>query len=80
MQYNVNLTYLFRTQTSEEKLDDYMRANGAREKSLAIEKGKMEDGVPYITVIVDGGWSKRSYGHAYNASSGVVSNFCVNII
>lgn len=50
-----------------------MLANGAREKAIAIEKGHVEDGIPFITVIVDGGWSKRSYGHAYNASSGVVS-------
>jgi len=33
------------------------------------------DGVPWITVYVDGGWSKRTYGHGYNAASGVVSSF-----
>ena len=28
-------------------------------------------GVPAITVIVDGGWSKRSHCHSYNAKSSV---------
>ena len=28
-------------------------------------------GVPACTVIVDGGWSKRSHKHSYNANSGV---------
>lgn len=40
----------------------------------------MADGTPYITVIADGGWSKRSYGHGYNAASGVVSIFIMWII
>jgi hypothetical protein len=51
-----------------------MRASGAKERAIAVEKGHIEDGFPYITVIVDGGWSKRSYGHGYSASSGVVSS------
>ena len=29
------------------------------------------EGIPAITVIVDGGWSKRSDRHSYNAKSGV---------
>nr|CAI5852470.1 unnamed protein product [Callosobruchus analis] len=49
-----------------------MEENGKQEKQVAIEKGHiMPDGTPYITVIVDGGWSKRTYGHGYNAASGV---------
>lgn len=41
---------------------------------LAEEKGEVDsDGVPFTTVVVDGGWSKRSYGHNYSASSGVVN-------
>lgn len=41
---------------------------------MAIEKNNVDpDGMPYITVVLDGGWSKRSYGHNYNALSGVVS-------
>ncbi|CAG9771359.1 unnamed protein product [Ceutorhynchus assimilis] len=42
------------------------------EKEMAIERGDIdENGVPFITVLLDGGWSKRSYGHTYNACSGV---------
>ena len=40
---------------------------GGKEKKIAIEKGHVsEDGVPYVTAYVDGGWSKRSYGHNFN--------------
>jgi len=46
-----------------------------RKKKLAIEA---EDFVvvkgtkyPAITVVIDGGYSKRSYGHSYNANNGV---------
>ena len=38
---------------------------------LAIRRGDYHEGVPAITVIVDGGWSKRSHRHSYNANSGV---------
>lgn len=41
------------------------------EKHLAIEEGSYHQGVPAITVIVDGGWSKRAHKHSYNAKSGV---------
>lgn len=53
---------------------------GVEEKRLALEKGDVyDDGVPFVTVIVDGGWNKRSYGHNYNANSGVVSSIlCLN--
>ncbi|XP_018566989.1 uncharacterized protein LOC108907691 isoform X2 [Anoplophora glabripennis] len=45
---------------------------GEEEYSAAIERGHVDsDGVPYITVYVDGGWSKRSYGHTCNAFSAV---------
>lgn len=47
---------------------------GKEERDLAIQNGHVDDdGIPYITVVVDGAWSKRSYGHNYNALSGVVS-------
>lgn len=48
--------------------------NAAKEEAtIAIENGDVDaDGIPYITVYVDGDWSKRSYGHNYNAASGVV--------
>ncbi|GFY10133.1 yqaJ domain-containing protein [Trichonephila clavipes] len=42
------------------------------EKPLAESRGDIDsDGYYCITLIVDGGWCKRSYGHGYNASSGV---------
>ncbi|KAI4455555.1 exonuclease phage-type/recb c-terminal domain-containing protein [Holotrichia oblita] len=46
---------------------------GEEERLLAIEKGHVIENVPWITVYLDGGWSKRSYGHRYNAASGVVT-------
>lgn len=49
-----------------------MKENGQEEKKIAIEKGNMLNGIPFITVIGDGGWAKRSYGHGMNSSSGVV--------
>lgn len=49
------------------------------EKEAAIEKGDLDQGMPFITVQVDGGWSKRSYGHSYSANSGVVS-LCFAIV
>ena len=44
---------------------------GAEEKRLAEERGSFHEGVPAITVVVDGGWSKQSHKHTYNANSGV---------
>lgn len=44
----------------------------SEEKQLAEASGSIDSkGYICITVIVDGGWCKRSYGHGYNASSGV---------
>lgn len=44
------------------------------EKNGIEEKGHVTStGVPYVTVIGDGGWAKRTYGHGYNSFSGVVS-------
>ncbi|KAJ8301789.1 hypothetical protein KUTeg_020776 [Tegillarca granosa] len=40
---------------------------GGEERRIVIEKGHYDDGVPCITVIADGGWSKRSHRHSYNA-------------
>lgn len=45
---------------------------GKEEKILAIRNGDVSlDGTPYITVVVDGGWSHRSFGHRYTSTSGV---------
>ncbi|KAJ8889250.1 hypothetical protein PR048_008748 [Dryococelus australis] len=47
---------------------------GVEKKRLALEKGDVDDdGVPFVTVIVDGGWNKRSYGYNYNANSVIIS-------
>ena len=45
---------------------------GKQENALAVSNGDItEDGTPFITVIVDGGWSHRSHGHRYTSNSGV---------
>ena len=44
---------------------------GAIEREMAIERNDSFEGIPAITVTVDGGWSKRSHKHSYNAISGV---------
>ncbi|KAI4465290.1 exonuclease phage-type/recb c-terminal domain-containing protein [Holotrichia oblita] len=44
---------------------------GQEEYEHAVSIGKVVNGVGRCTVIVDGGWSRRSYGHRYNALSGV---------
>lgn len=46
------------------------------EKEIAIERGDVDlDGIPLLTVIVDGSWAKRSYKSNYASLSGVVSIF-----
>ncbi len=56
-------------------LEQDMIEAAAVEKETVIRKGhfKMVGGVkvPWITVIIDGGWSKRSHKHSYIALSGV---------
>ena len=54
-----------------DEMDKCMDAAGVEEKRLAEERGDYHEGFPAITVIVDGGWSKRSHKHSYNANSGV---------
>ena len=53
------------------QLEEVMAEASKEEKRLAEERGDYHEGVPAITVIVDGGWSKRSHRHSYNAKSGV---------
>ena len=53
------------------ELVETMKAAGKEEKQLAEQRGDYHEGIPSITVIVDGGWSKRSHKHSYNAKSGV---------
>ena len=45
------------------------------EKRHAIDTNSFHQGIPSITVVVDGGWSKRSHKHSYNAKSGVAVIF-----
>ena len=52
-------------------LEADMHEAAMQERDLAIEAGEFHDGVPAITVVCDGGWSKRSLRHSYNASGGV---------
>ena len=52
-------------------LEESMASAGREEKQIAITKGQYHDNIPAITVIVDGGWCKRSHRHSYNALSGV---------
>lgn len=57
-----------------------METAGVQEKNHAIELGNIcEDGIPWVTVYLDGSWSKRSYGHNYNALSGMVSTYLLTI-
>jgi hypothetical protein len=43
-----------------------------QKRALAVKACDLEvAGIPYISVIVDGAWCKRSYKTNYNASSGV---------
>ena len=48
-----------------------MKEAGKEECKLAIERNEYHEGVPATTVIVAGGWCKRSHRHTYNAKSGV---------
>ncbi|KMQ89298.1 hypothetical protein RF55_11082 [Lasius niger] len=48
-----------------------MKMAGQIEKQLALERNDVINGIPYITVIADGSWMKRSYGNAYDSLSGV---------
>ena len=55
----------------EDILSTEIQKAGEEEKRLAIERKDFFQDVPAITVVVDGGWSKRSHKHSYNAKSGV---------
>ena len=48
-----------------------MKSAGESEKAIAISRNRYHQGIPAITVILDGGWSKRSHKHSYDAKSGV---------
>ena len=48
-----------------------LKVAGAEERKLAIENSEYNEGVPAISVIVDGGWCKHTHEHSYNAMGGV---------
>ena len=52
-------------------LQQEMLQAGCDERMRAIARGDFHEGVPAITVVGDGGWSKRSHKHTYNAPGGV---------
>ena len=52
-------------------MEEELLKAGAEERRIAIERGQYHEGIPTITVICDGGWSKRSHKHTYNAYGGV---------
>ncbi len=52
----------------KQELLQSMAEAGREERQLAMERGEYHEGVPAITVVVDGGWSKRSNKHSYNAN------------
>ena len=50
-----------------------MMEAGQEERRLALEAGDVsDDGIPFITVVVDGSWAKRSYGANYSSLQGTV--------
>ena len=53
------------------QLQEVMVEAGKEEKRLAEERSDFHEGIPAITVIADGGWSKRSHHYSYNAKLGV---------
>ena len=65
--------------TTEKRIGDWWRdlfeqsmiSAGKEEKEKAIANNSYHQGVPAVTVIVDGGWSKHTHKHSYNAKSGV---------
>lgn len=70
----VVMVILYNIQVWKDALALDMEKAGREEKKRAIEAGNVDaDQIPFITVYLDGGWSKRSYGHSYNAMSGAVS-------
>ncbi len=54
-----------------EVLQAEMLEAGMEERRMAEECNDYHEGVPFITVIIDGGWSKMSHKHSYNAPGGV---------
>ena len=58
-----------------EQLALSMEKVATKERENAISIDSFHQGVPAITVVVDGGWFKHSHKHSYNAKSGVAVIF-----
>ncbi|GFS47939.1 yqaJ domain-containing protein [Nephila pilipes] len=51
-------------------LEEFLSTNG-KKKHLAVQAGEVGgDGIPMLTVVVDGCWAKRSYRTNYSSLSG----------
>lgn len=60
----------------EKTASEEMKRAAMEEKRLAVEAGEVDaDGIPLLTVVVDGCWAKRSYRTNYSSLSGAVSSF-----
>ena len=59
----------------ESLVTEELLSAGKEELEYAINNNIKYEDVPACTVIVDGGWSKRSHKHSYNANAGVAVIF-----
>ena len=62
-------------ESMKDQLVESMTQAGRKERQHAIDMGDYHQGVPAVSVVADGGWSKRSHKHSYNAKSGVAVIF-----
>ena len=49
----------------EDIVTNELLASGKEECELAIKNNKFSEGIPACTVMIDGGWNKRSHKHSY---------------
>ena len=56
-------------------LTQSMQKVAEEEKTHIITMNSFNQGIPSITMVVDGSWLKRSHKHSYNAKSGVAVIF-----
>ena len=59
----------------DQYLGELMLQAGCEEKQIAIQNNEYQQGIPAATVIVGGGWYKRSHKHSFNANSGIEVTF-----
>ena len=68
-------TEKFLGEAMKQQLLHSMAEAGQKEKECAIAANHFHQGVPFISVVADGGWSKRLHRNSYNAKSGVAVIF-----